>query len=234
MSGNLKRKQVPAYRTGEFFNQLSGPALADLESILFPSTYPAHAVLFAEQDPSAGIVVVLEGEVELSVNSSDGRRLSFRIAKPGQVLGLTAALSGRPYQMTAETLHPKKVAFVSRKAFLHFLALNPDAYEAVAREASHSFNLAFEQLRTVGLSSSVPERLARLLLAWSESGQHSKAGARCQVALTQEEIGEFIGASRESVSRTLSVFRNRRLVSQHGNLIVIPSRDALERYACSC
>ncbi len=232
MRDNLNGKQVPAYRRGEFFTQLSGPALADLESLLFPSAYPARAAIFTEEQPAAGIVVVLEGEVKLSINSSDGRRLSFCIARAGDVLGLTAALSGHPYEMTAETLYPAKVAHVTRKAFLHFLALNPDAYEAVAREASHSFSLAFEQLRTVGLSSSVPERLARLLLAWGESGEKSEDGARCRVALTHEEIGEFIGASRETVSRVLSVFKSRRLVSRRGHMIVIPSRRALESYAC--
>ncbi len=232
MRENLNGKRIPAYRRGEFFTQLSGAALADLESLLFPSAYPAHAVLFTEQLPSSGIVVVLEGEVRLSINSDDGRRLSFCIARAGEVLGLVAALSGRPYKMTAETVHRTKVAFVSRKAFLHFLALNPDAYQAVTRDLIRSFNRAFEQLRTVGLSSSVSERLARLLLAWSESGKMSEPGARCRVAMTQEEMGEFIGASRETVNRALAVFRNRRLVSQHGYLIVIPNRSALRRYAC--
>ncbi len=230
MRQNLK--QVPAYRRGEFFTQLSHPALADLESLLFPSAYPAHAVLFAEQEPSSGIVVVLEGEVKLSINSSDGRRLSFCIAKTGEVVGLTATVSGRPHEMTAETLYPAKVAHVTREAFLHFLARHPEVYQTVAHDMMRSFNLACEQLRTVGLSSSVPERLARLLLAWSESGGKSAAGARCRVALTNEEIGEFIGAARETVSRTLSAFKNRGLVSQHGYLIVIPSRSALESYAC--
>jgi CRP/FNR family transcriptional regulator len=51
------------------------------------------------------------------------------------------------------------------------------------------------------------------------------------LSLTHEEIGEFIGASRETVTRTLSVFKNRRLVAQHGCTITIPSRGALESYA---
>ena len=87
------------------------------------------------------------------------------------------------------------------------------------------------------LSTSVPERLARLLLVWSdEPGQKQERSAHCRVAMTHEEIGEFIGASRETVTRTLSIFKNRRLVAQHGCTLTIPSRVALEmrQYAGPC
>jgi CRP/FNR family transcriptional regulator len=51
------------------------------------------------------------------------------------------------------------------------------------------------------------------------------------MSMTHEEIGEFIGASRETVTRTLSIFKNRHLVAQHGCTLTIPSRVALESYA---
>jgi CRP/FNR family transcriptional regulator, cyclic AMP receptor protein len=215
------------YRKSDFFSSLSAPALADLETLLVPVSHPANKVLFSESQPSDGVRIVIEGEVKLSINSTDGRRLSLRIAKPGEVLGLSSTLSGNPYEMTADTLYPAKIAHISRQAFFHFLARHPEVYASVTREVSRSYNLACEQLRLVGLSTSVPERLASLLLRWSESG----SGTRCRVALTHEEIGEFIGASRETVTRTLSIFKNRRLVAQHGCTIEIPCRDALENYA---
>jgi CRP/FNR family transcriptional regulator, cyclic AMP receptor protein len=216
---------IKHYRKSEFFTSLSAAALADFESLLVPISHPANKVLFCETQPSDGVRIVIEGEVKLSINSTDGRRLSLRIAKSGEVLGLSSALSGNPYEMTADTLYPAKIAHISRTEFLNFLARHPEVYEPVTREVSRSYNQACEQLRMVGLSTSVPERLACLLLRWSESG------TRCRVALTHEEIGEFIGASRETVTRTLSVFKNRRLVAQHGCTIEIPSRDALENYA---
>jgi len=219
--------RVPAWRNGDFFNHLSAAALADLESMIFPSSCPAHTVLFTETQPSAGIVVVLEGEIKLSMNSSDGRRLSLRIAKAGEVLGLAATLSGTPYEDTADTLYPAKIAHISRHAFLQFLTRHPDAYQAVARDMAHRFSGACEHLRTVGLSASVPEKLARLLLDWSDADQKSETGSRCRLSLTHEQIGEFIGASRETVTRTLSSFKHRRLVDMHGSMLTIPSRTAL-------
>lgn len=219
------------YMKSEFFSSLSPAALADFDTLLVPVSQPANKVLFSETQDNVGVMVVVEGEVKLSINSSDGRRLSLRIAKAGEVLGLSSTLSGNGYEMTADTLYPAKIAHLSRQAFLHFMARHPEVYEVVTREISRSFNLACEQLRMVGLSTSVPERLARLLLGWSDDAPKQEPGARCRVSLTHEQIGEFIGASRETVTRTLSIFKNRRLVAQHGCTITIPSRMALEHYA---
>ena len=223
---------VPSYQKGDFFKALPAAALADLEPLLAPSSYPSNVVLFTETQPASGVYVVLDGEVKLSINSSDGRRLSFHIAKAGEVLGLSPTLSGGDYEMTADTLYPAKIAHISRQVFLQFMSRHPEVYPIVTREISRSFNLACEQLRMVGLSTSVPERLARLLLVWSdEPGQKQEPSAHCRVSMTHEEIGEFIGASRETVTRTLSIFKNRRLVAQHGCTLTIPSRVALESYA---
>jgi CRP/FNR family transcriptional regulator, cyclic AMP receptor protein len=227
------------YMKSEFFSSLSTAALADFDTLVVPVSHPANNVLFSETQDNAGVMVIVEGEVKLSINSSDGRRLSLRIAKVGEVLGLSSTLSGNAYEMTADTLYPAKIAHLSRQVFLNFMARHPEVYEATTREISRSFNLACEQLRMVGLSTSVPERLARLLIGWSDAAPQQKTdeapqqetGARCRVSLTHEQIGEFIGASRETVTRTLSIFKNRRLVAQHGCTITIPSRMALEHYA---
>jgi CRP/FNR family transcriptional regulator len=223
---------LPSYQNGEFFKGLPTEALADLERLLAPSQYPSGMVLFSETQPASGIYVVLEGEVKLSINSPDGRRLSFRIAKAGEVLGLSAALSAGAYEMTADTLYPAKIAHISQQVFLQFLSRHPAVYQSVAREMVRTYHTACEQLRMVGLSTSVPERLARLLLVWSnESDQKSERPVRCRLSLTHEQIGEFIGASRETVTRTLSIFKNHHLVAQHGCTLTIPSPVALESYA---
>ena len=178
-----------------------------------PSSYPAGMILFSEKDPAPGIYIVLEGEVKLSMNSSDGRRLILRIAKKGEILGLASALSGKPCEMTAETLYPAKIAPVGRRDFLNFLGRHPEVYQTVTEELSRDYTMACEQLRTVGLSSSAPEKLARLLLDWSENGKTTDGGTHFRFPLTHGEIGEFIGASRETVTRTLSVFKSRHLVA---------------------
>lgn len=228
-AGNSCRNLIQ--RAGVFSTQTSPETLSDLVSIGHSLAYPPGAVLFSEKDSSESILFVVQGEVKLSMSSSDGRRLSLCIARKGEILGLSSALSGNPYEMTAETLHPSKIAHIGRREFLAYLAQHPDVHQMLIGQLVRQYSMACEQLRTVCLSSSAPERLARLLLDWSETGQITEAGTRFRFALTHEEIGEFIGTSRETVTRTLSTFKNRRLVTFHGSTLTIPNKTALASFA---
>jgi CRP/FNR family transcriptional regulator len=147
------------------------------------------------------------------------------------MIGLASALTGSPYEITAETMYPSKIGFILRRDFIFFLARHPDVYQAVTEELSRHYSKACDQLRTVCLSSSAPAKLARLLLGWSGSGQNTESGRRFRFSLTHEEVGELIGTSRETVTRTLSAFRARNLVDFQGSTLTIPSRAALESYA---
>jgi CRP/FNR family transcriptional regulator len=225
------RTTGPAQLAGEFFNKLSPEMVNELASLQHVSAYPANHILFTERDEAQGLYLVLEGEVKLSINSSDGRRLILRIARKGEVIGLAAALTGKPYEMTAETIYSSRVAFISRRDFILFLAHHPDVYQLVTAELSRHYAMACEQLRTVGLASSAPAKLARLLLDWSSNGQLTESGTRFRFSLTHEEIGECIGTSRETVTRTLGVFKTRRLVNFSGSTLTIPNLNALQSYA---
>lgn len=231
MRESTTSNKAQTQRPGEFFKKLSQAALRDLESLEFPTLYQPGVLLFSEKSASAGIFIVVSGEVKLSINSSDGKRLILSIAKAGEVLGLSSVLSGMCSEMTAEVLYPARIAVIERDAFIGFMSRHPEVYQVVTQELSLQYKIACEQLRTVALSGSAPEKLARLLLDWSETGQKTEAGMRFRFSLTHEEIGEFIGASRETVTRTLSTFKSRRLVAFHGSILEIPNRIALESIA---
>ena len=220
-----------ARRTGPFFSKLTAPSLEDFSAMEYPSSYAANVVLFTEKEPVSALFVILEGEVRLSINSKGGRRLSLRIATKGDIIGLSSALSGTPYDMTADTLYPSKIARIERREFLGFLARHPDATVSVTEELGRQITLACSQLHTLGLSCSAHEKLARLLLEWSDRGQAAGSGSRLRFSLTHEEIGSFIGASRETVTRTLANFKTRRLVAFQGSMMTITNRAALEHYA---
>jgi CRP/FNR family transcriptional regulator len=228
---NASNCRSKVQRMGDFFKNWSQAALEDWATLEHPHSYGPSHTLFAEKEEVHGLYVVLEGEIRISINSSEGRRLSLRIARKGDVLGLSSTLSGSSYEMTAETLYPAKVALIGRREFLGFLSRHPEIYMSVTEELSRHVSMACHQLRTVGLSASAPEKLARLLLEWSENELSTTSCGRVRFSLTHEEIGEFIGASRETVTRTLSNFKHRRLVSFRGSMLEIPNRMALASYA---
>jgi CRP/FNR family transcriptional regulator, cyclic AMP receptor protein len=215
-------------RTNGFFCQLSTPALKDFNAVKSQATYPAGALLFLEKQDPRGVFVLCAGQVKLSISSSAGKTLILRIANPGEILGLMATMSGSPYEVTAETLHPCQVAFIRRDDFLRFVAEHPEAYQGVVQQLSMLYSKACEQLRTVGLSASAPEKLARLLLDWSPDAKGADQGIPVKLPLTHEEIAAFIGTTRETVTRTLSEFKSRQLVALQGSTLMISDRPALE------
>jgi CRP/FNR family transcriptional regulator, cyclic AMP receptor protein len=194
------------------------------------AAYPADAILFMEQQRSRGIYILCEGQVKLSFSSSAGKTLVLRIAKPGEVLGLLSVLSGNPYEVTAETLRPCQVAFVSSNDFQQILRKHPAVFHLLASHLGWEYKAACEQLYAVGLGASICERVAKFLLNWSVEGGAPGNGNRFTLPLTHEEIAECIGTTRESVTRTMAEFRSRGLIENHGSTFVIVDRAALQEF----
>lgn len=220
--------QTCKQKANGYFCQFSAPALKDFDDARSSATYPEGAVLFLEKQDPRGVFVLCAGEVKLSISSSGGKTLILRIARAGEVLGLMSTLTGVPYEVTAETIRPCQVAYIRRDDFSRFMAKHTEVYQSVVRQMTSLYQGACSQLRTVGLSSSAPEKLARLLLDWSASGKETEQGTQVKMPLTHEEIAALIGTTRETVTRTLSEFKHKQLVELHGSNLMISNRTALE------
>src|SRR5258705_7875310 len=216
-------------RHSGFFCDLPKQTGADLDKIKHSSVFPQGAVLFVEGQSPRGVYIICSGRVKLTTTSRDGKTLILRIAEPGEVLGLHATVSGRPYELTGETLQPCQLDFIRREDFLRFLQQHADACLNAAEHLSKNCQSAYEMIRSLGLSHSVSEKLARLLLEWSSDGDVTKEGIRIKVALTHEEIGQLIGTSRETVTRVLGEFREKHLAQLRGSTLMILNKPVLER-----
>lgn len=216
-------------RNSEFFCDLPPASLQDLEKIKYASAFPHGAVLFVEGQSARGVYIICSGRVKLSTTSRDGKTLILRIAEAGEVLGLHATVSGEPYEVTAETLQPCQLDFIKRDDFLHFLQNHADACLNAAKHLSQNCQAAYEMIRSLGLSHSVSEKLARLLLEWAPNGEITKDGIRIKVSLTHEEMAQLIGTSRETVTRILSEFRGKNLAQLRGSTLLIQNKAGLEK-----
>lgn len=216
-------------RSNGFFCSLPADALKAFESINTAITYPRHAMLFSEGQPARGIYVVCQGTVKLTVTSAEGKTIILKLAKPGEVLGLNATMLDKPYEVTAETAEATQLSFVKREAFLQFISANGPACMHAAEQLSSQCQTAYEQIRALGLSHSAPEKLARLLLEWARSGTTGPQGIRIRVTLTQEEIGQLVGSSRETVTRLLADFKKKGLIARKGSILWIRDPKRLER-----
>jgi len=211
-----------------FLCDLSGSSLRDFDTISLTGDYPRGAKLFAEGQRSKGVFILCSGRAKLSIGSSNGRSL-IRIAEQGEILGLSAALSGFPYGDSAEMLESGQVKFIRRDHFLNFLRNDAEASLRVAQHLSHNYESVYEQMRSLALSDSAAEKLARLLLNWRQkTGKQSDQDVHLKLSLTHGEIAQMIGVSRETVTRLLGEFRGKGIIQLIGRKLVIKDKAELE------
>ena len=211
---------------GGFCNMAAEPVEA-LDTMKFTGAYPKGALLFVEGEQPRGVFVLCRGQAKLTTTSSDGRTLIVRIAKPGEILGVSAAMLGRPYEVSAETLEASQVSFIRREDFLRLLSSYSEACMHTAQQLSEKYEAAQREIRSLGLAHTTSEKLARLLLNWSASGEETPQGTRLQVLLTHEEIGQMIGTTRETVTRLLSEFKRKKLISVKGSSLFLTAKAEL-------
>ena len=219
-------------RTDRIFCDLPPSALQAFETIKYAAAYPQGAVLFVEGQLPRGIFVLCKGSVKLSINSPNGRTVIVKLAEPGEVLGLSATISGKPYEVSAETLDPCQVNFVKREDFLRFLKDDVEACFKVAEQLSEKYHNACKEAGSLGLSHSAAEKLAKLLLEWSsKNGDSPKGEPRLKLRLTHEEIAQMIGTSRETVTRLFADLKKRQILQSKGSTLVIRNTAALRALA---
>jgi CRP/FNR family cyclic AMP-dependent transcriptional regulator len=142
---------------------------------------------------------------------------------------LPATISGRPYEVTADVIEPTQANFISRTDFLTFLSDHGDAALRVAQELSETYQTAFAEMRTIGLSHSAREKLARFILDWSAHHPSDNGAIKFNLTLTHEEIAQMIGASRETVTRIFADFKKRNLLQIKGSSVTIKDKRGLEQ-----
>jgi CRP/FNR family cyclic AMP-dependent transcriptional regulator len=217
------------HREERLFCDLSPEGVKHLASITSPATYPKGAMLFVEGQQSRGVFVLCTGRVKLSTSSADGKTLILRVAEAGDVLGLAGTLSGKSYELTAEVLEPAQTNFIDRTSFLDFLRVRGEAALRVAQLLSETYHAAIAEMRTIGLSHSAGEKLARFLLDWAADKPEQKGEIRSKLTLTHEEIAQMVGTSRETVTRLFADFKKRKLIEVKGSTLIIRDRSGLER-----
>lgn len=211
------------------FCDMQPKAVAALDAIKFTAMYPKGSLLFVEGERARGVFVLCSGKVKLTTSSSEGRTLIVRIAQAGEVLGGSAVLLQKPYEISAETIEPCQVNFIRTEEFMAWIQNDREAMMSVAKQLSIDYYAAQREIRSFGLAQTTSEKLARLVLDWcDESGEQTDKGIRLKVLLTHEEIAQMIGTTRETVTRLLTSLRTKKVIDVKGSTFNVVRPEALE------
>jgi CRP/FNR family cyclic AMP-dependent transcriptional regulator len=219
-------------RKDHWFCGLSPDVLKMLSAVSHLSTYPGGAVLFVEGQMPRGAFVLCSGKAKLSTTSREGKVLILKIAEAGEVLGMSAVISGEPFELTAETAGPCQVNFVDREALMRLMEKNGEFGLHASQALSREFQSAYRDIHDLVLARSSAGKLARLLLSWTPiREQFEPSEIRVRASLTHEEMAQMIGSSRETVTRLLSDLKKKEFIRLDGSTLVIRNRTALEALA---
>jgi len=141
-----------------------------MESLVSIAAYPRGALLFLEGQPVRGVFILCTGSVKLYASSPSGKTVILATVQAGDVVGLPACISGRPYEATAETMEPTQANFIARSDFLKLLSASPEVIMKVAQQLTLEYQNAYAEIRALTLSGSNTEKIARLLFTGPMTG----------------------------------------------------------------
>lgn len=207
----------------------SADGLGDLDACATHVLVPAGHIIFAEGQRLHTVSVICEGQVKVTVSSQRGRTFLVRVAKRGEILGLSSALTNTPHQNTAEAVGLVRLRILPRLDFMRFMQTNPEASFRAAEDMCRQYRSVLRDVYRLALSDSVASRVAHFLLSLAEeSGKLADIQPQFPLPAKQEEIASMLGSSRESITRVLSDLRRRGIVRIESHNCTILRKDALE------
>ena len=192
-------------------------------------SYARGDTLMHEHDDAGGVLMIVKGRVVASTLGAEGREVILGVAGPGDLVGELGALRGNPRAATLTAAEAVRAIAVPASDFRRFLAGAPAATVVLLDRVIELLQDADAQRREL-VSFDVATRVARRLLELQERFGTRSAEDRTELALTQDELAAWVGASRESVSKALAVLRTLGCVETHRRRVTITDADALRRH----
>jgi CRP-like cAMP-binding protein len=212
-----------------FFSGFSQAGRADLAARARIKALAPGETVFLLGESGKCLVVLLEGRLRVSIASSDGRELVLALVEPGEILGEIAVLDGRERTATVTAQGAGAVAFIDRHDLITLLEREPPAWLAIVELLCARLRSTDQQIVEIALLD-LPVRLASTLLRLSPA-QHAHAAAGQRIAISQRELGELVGASREAVNKCFAGWQRRGIVQIDGGHIVLANERALRSIA---
>jgi CRP-like cAMP-binding protein len=226
-------KLVEALGRVWIFQGLVPEELAQLAALARPRQFKARETIVEKGDAARQLYVLLRGRAKVATRGVDGSDTGLNVMGPGEVFGEIGILDGQPRSATVSTLEECEMAVLEVEAFRDFLAAHPTVgVKLLAVLAGRVRDLTTRLEDRAFLE--VPARLAKQLLWLAENhGERSGSGVQIEVRLSQQELGDLIGATRESVNKYLGEWARSGVLRQGRDRMEIFDVDALRRIAAA-
>ena len=205
-----------------FFRELDGAALDQLCRYATTRKFKRGTTIFAKGDPGDRLFAVASGSVKMSTSSFEGRNAILNIIGKGEIFGEIALLDGRPRTTDAIAHTNCELAILERGDFLPFIRSQPLLAMKFVELLCMRLRRTSEQIEHIILQD-LSGRLAGALLGLADRRQPDAVSR--SIAITQQELGEMVGMTRESINKQLREWAERKWVRlEHGGILLLDAK----------
>lgn len=221
MTDTANLRNVPLFRDFE------EAQLQQIAQTAIVRNYHKHEFIVREGDQGGTFYIILDGSVAVTRLASDGRETILSILKANDFFGEMSLFDSSLRSASIKTLSDVKVGVIDEKAFLDVLEQSPKIARYLVTALSQRLRAA-NQLIAATTSQDIRARLASLLLNLTQSfGEKVDNGTRITLRLTNQEMANMIGTTRETVNRTLNRFWDERLIDMRTSHVVVVEPEKL-------
>ena len=216
-------------RRAPLFTALDDAAAASLRASMDTVKIAKGSILFKEGDDGEHLYVIIEGKLKLGTSSGDGRENLLSILGPGEMFGELSLFDPGPRTSTATAVTDAKLLSLSHEKVIPWLKQNPEVALQLLTRLSQRLRRTNEAVGDL-VFSDVPGRVAKALIDLGDRfGKTTPEGLLVNHDLTQEELAQLVGASRETVNKALADFAGRGWLKLDGRSVLIADVDRLSK-----
>lgn len=216
-------KKVP------LFSELDEGELHQLASVVREQHYRRHTTIVHVDDPGSALYILKSGLVKITIEDQHGDEMILRILYPTDFFGEMSLLDGMPRSATVTAQEPSEVLTIAREHFLHIIEQSPKILLKMTTVLSKRLRRTNELIHSLAFFD-VYGKVARLLLNLAaERGRVTEQGTVIDMRLTQQELAELAGMTRETMARTLREFQQAGCIRVESGIISILELDMLRR-----
>lgn len=210
------------------FRDFQDSELGEISRIIATERLNKHQLIVREGDPGETFYIILKGSVAVVHGAGDGKETILSILKDGEFFGEMTILDSSLRSASIRTLVDVEVGVIRRDDFVDLLGRSPTIGRSLVIELSERLRAANALLATLA-SQDIRARMATLLLNLSENfGEKVESGLRISLRLTNQELANMIGTTRETVNRTLNKFWDEHLIDMRTSHIIVTNPEGLK------
>ena len=229
-SGSRAERLLPFLKNQTFFGGLPDAALAELIRKGHSKTYAKGDTLFRRGDPGDSLMVIVSGRIKIANVNADAKEVVLNFLGVGDINGEIAALDGKERTANAIALEESEVLAISGRDLLPALSGHPQAMLEIIEVLCDKLRAASAMIEDSTLA--MRGRAARGLLRLAERhGRTGKEGVRIELALSQTDLGKYLGLSRPNVSRQLRQLKDANVIRIEKTQLVIVDQQGLAEIA---